>query len=195
MYKDVNISDTSSQAFTLQTFITTTQGCASSEFALQALLQPDQTPASTQQRYTRERIETPEKYLPPDLAERLSSLPFRMAQPLGRPASPADFLTTASSLTPLIQCFALSYSSDDAQVTWKAMMQWFQMIPGRFVQILQREALDAAALIILGHWAVLVQRAERYHWFLRGSAARLMREITEKLPQDAAIQELVLGLL
>lgn len=191
-------SSSSLQALTFPSFVAAIRGCASPDLALQTLLEPDEALGSTQsedKRETHESSESAMMSIPQALAERLRTLPFRMAEPLPRPDSPADFFATVSSLNSLVQCFALSYASEDPQSIWKAMVQWFQMIPDHFARILRRELPSPAALVVLGHWTILVERAERHHWFLKGAALKLMRGITDQLPQDGAIQSLVSDLL
>ena len=179
---------------TLRSFIETIRGCVDPDRALGTLLGADEAFATQAQHHRNDQIdliEKPHDSLPPKVAEKLQGLPFRMAEVLPRPESPADFFATVSSLNSLVQCFAFSYRDDNPHTVWTAMAQWFQMIPDRFSNMLAQERPGPAALVVVGHWAALVQRAENHHWFLRGISSRLIREIREGLPQDSPVQALI----
>lgn len=152
--------------FTLQSFIKTIRGCMDPDRALGTLLGAAgalTTPAQGHSKDQIDLIENPHDGLPPDVAEKLRGLPFRMAEVLPRPESSTDFFATVSSLNSLVQCFALSYRDDNPHAVWTAMVRWFQMIPDRFSNVLAQERPGPAALVVVGCWAALVRRAESHY--------------------------------
>jgi len=124
----------------------------------------------------------------------LGSLPRRMADPLGRPASMQEVLATLSATASLIECCDASFASDNPGSTWRSMAVWLTKITDQFHSMISTHR--PAALVVLAHWAVLVERSEHCGcWFLKGAAAAIRREINERLlAENAVIQGLVVGL-
>ncbi|KAH8705159.1 hypothetical protein BGW36DRAFT_284790 [Talaromyces proteolyticus] len=130
---------------------------------------------------------------PPALLEHLRSLPYRMAEPLGKPDDPLDVMATLQAVETLVDCCLLTYRADEVGTVWIGMESWLRRVPRHFEEMILRRA--PAALIVLGHWLVLVERAEHYCWVLKGLAVRIMTQISGDLPEEYAIQSLVAGLI
>jgi hypothetical protein len=129
------------------------------------------------------------------LLDRISSLPTRMVEPLGRSHGPEDLqpaTVALSAIARLIDSCAAGFDSDE--LTFSAMATWLSGAAGPFHELLAHN--NAAALIVLAHWAgSLVRRVEENGcWFLKGAADFLLTRIRERLPQNAAVLELIEGL-
>ncbi|KAF2816946.1 uncharacterized protein BDZ99DRAFT_470017 [Mytilinidion resinicola] len=179
--------------FDLQSFTTTVQGCIDPNFALRSAVSSDDVPEETWIRATTDSGGSSDAgvsgNVPPALLYRFRILPYRMAEALEKPDNALDFVSTLSAIDTLVECFSLSYASDDVGAVWTGMASWLRMLGDRFNQMVLHKS--PAALIVLAHWLLLVERAERYCWFLRGSAMKLLRQITGELPDDSAAQRLV----
>jgi Orsellinic acid/F9775 biosynthesis cluster protein D len=117
------------------------------------------------------------------LLNHLGTLPSRMAEALGKPENTQDVLATLSAIAALVECCVTSFASDEAGRAWRAMATWLIKVPGHFNHMVSHHS--RAALVVLAHWAVLVQRAEHCGcWFLRGSVRKILLRIAEQLPAD-----------
>lgn len=130
---------------------------------------------------------------PAALLERLRALPYRMREAVDKPDSALDFFATIAAIDALVECCAESYASDDGGTTWMAMESWLRRVSSHFAQMAWRR--NPAALVVLAHWSMLVARAERRCWFLRGLAARVRRQIASELPDsEGPVHGLIEGL-
>ncbi|KAF2792357.1 hypothetical protein K505DRAFT_307755 [Melanomma pulvis-pyrius CBS 109.77] len=129
------------------------------------------------------------------LLDRLRALPSRMTKTFGRPESVQDVLATLSAIAALAESCDISFASDEAGAAWWGMAMWLIKIPDHFNHMVS--CLSLAALVVLAHWASLVQRAEYCGcWFLRGLGAKILSLIAERLPVDnLAVRSLVDGLV
>jgi hypothetical protein len=181
----------------LRSFMTTLQGCVDPSFALRYAYSTNDTAEETLVRTKDDSGGSPVPAIPgnapPTLVELFRSLPQRMAGPLGKPDSVLDFVSTLSAIDELVECCLLSYSSDDMASAWMGMELWLQRLSDHFNQMVWRRS--PAAIIVLAHWLLLVERVERYCWYLRGLATKVLFQIREQLPADNALQSLVLNLL
>ena len=179
--------------FQLQSFIMTIASCANRDFALHYAASSGD---SSEEVFLRTRTDSegssdagdPNR-VPPALLERLRLLPFRMAEALEKPDSIDDFTATVPAIDALVECFCLSYASDDMAAVWMGMESWLRRVPEHFMQMLW--CRSSAALIVLAHWSLLVERAERHCWFLKGLGKKLRQQIVEEFPRDDKIQSLV----
>ncbi|KAF3049966.1 hypothetical protein E8E11_004799 [Didymella keratinophila] len=129
------------------------------------------------------------------LLDRISSLPTRMAGPLGRSQGPEDLQAVTVvrlAIAKLIDSCAAGFESDE--LTFSAMATWLSGAADEFHELIAHN--NAAALIVLAHWAgSLARRVEENGcWFLKGAADFLLTKIRERLPKDSAVCELVDGL-
>ena len=183
--------------FQLHSFIQTVRGCSSPEFALRSAVGSNVYEMSEPSTNVQDKNDAPSQVLPPPavappaLLERIRTLPHRM-QPLGKPDSALDFFATLSAIDTLAECCSLSYAAGGdvgCHSAWRAMESWLAGVPAHFGQMVARR--NHAALVVLAHWSVLVERAESYCWFLRGAAAEVRRQAARELPQDSVIQGLI----
>ncbi|KAK5075644.1 hypothetical protein LTR70_010081 [Exophiala xenobiotica] len=183
--------------FRLQSFAMTLQGCIDADSALQAAANIDDPLGETFLRARKDSVGSSNASVsinaPPALLERFRNLPYRMAEALEKPDSAADFFATLSAIDLLVECCSLSYASDDVGAVWDGMESWLRRLSGHFNLMVRRRS--PAALIVLAHWSLLVERAERYCWFLRGSATKVRRQIIWELPEDSTVQSLVENLM
>ena len=183
--------------FQLQSFTTTVQGCVDPNFALRSALSSDDMPEETFVRARHDLGGSSDAGVPgnapPGLLERFRALPYRMAEALEKPDSALDFFTTLSAIDALVECCSLSYASDDVGAVWMGMELWLRRLSDHFNRMVWRRS--SAALIVLAHWSLLVERAERHCWFLRGSATKIVRQIAGELPEDSAVQSLIENLM
>ena len=114
---------------------------------------------------------------PSILLNLLHSLPSRLAEGLGRPDSAQDVISTLSSITILVECCDISFSSDEAGAVWT----WLINVPAHFDNMIALHR--PAALVVLAHWAaVLLKRAERVGcWFLKGLARTMVVLVKRQL--------------
>ncbi|KAH7120613.1 hypothetical protein EDB81DRAFT_814474 [Dactylonectria macrodidyma] len=185
-----------SRPFELLSLMATIKGCTNPEFALHLEVSdmPDVTQEQTRSRSTRSEFGvTATSQLPgtapPEMLERLRTLPYRMAAALQKPDSARDYFEALCAINALAECWSMSYAADDAATTWLGMQSWLTRLSDHFMQMLSRG--DPATLIVLAYWCPLVERAERHSWFLKGLAARLHSHIVADLPEDSAVQNLV----
>jgi len=184
--------------FRLQSFTMTLQGCIDADSALQTAANTDDPLGETFLRARKDSVLDSSNAsvsinAPPALLERFRNLPYRMADALEKPDSAADFFATLSAIDSLVECCSLSYASDDVGAVWDGMESWLRRLSGHFNLMVRRRS--PAALIVLAHWSLLVERAERYCWFLRGSATKVRRQIIGELPEDSTVQSLVENLM
>jgi hypothetical protein len=128
------------------------------------------------------------------LLDRISSLPTRMAGPLGRPQSPEDLqavMVALSAIAKLIDSCAAGFEPESEEITFCAMSTWLSGATDSFHELIARN--NAAALIVLAHWAgSLVRKVEENGcWFLKGAADFMLARIRERLAQEPAIHALL----
>jgi len=184
-------------SFQLHSFTTTVQGCIDPNFALHSALSSDDMSEETFVR-TGNALEgssdpAVSSNTPSALLERLRTLPYRMAEALEKPDNALDFFAALSAIDALVECCSLSYASDDIGAVWTGMESWLRRLPDHFNRMVWRG--NPAALIVLAHWSLLVERAERHCWFLRGSARNILRQIVGELPKNSNVQSLVENLV
>ena len=184
-------------AFGVQSFMTTIQSCADQFLALRFAASSDDATEEAFNRAANHRESNSEadglSNAPAKLLERVRTLPYRMAEALEKPDSMEDFTATLAAINALDECCSLCHASNDARAVWTGMESWLRRLPDHFKDMVSRQI--PAALIVVAHWMVLVERAEHYHWFLKGSAIRLLQHIASDLPEDGGIQSLIEGLL
>lgn len=177
--------------------MTTIQSCADQILALQFAASSEDVTEEAFNRAANHREVSSEadglSNAPPKLLERVRTLPYRMAEALEKPDSIQDFTATLAAINALDECCSWSHASNDAQAVWTGMESWLRRLPDHFKDMVSRQV--PAALIVVAHWTVLVERAERYYWFLKGSAIRVLQHIASDLPKDRGIQDLIECLL
>ncbi|KPM42516.1 hypothetical protein AK830_g4026 [Neonectria ditissima] len=182
--------------FELESFTMTARGCVDPGFALHCLIatnEEEMSPEETAVSAETDSEATPNTGVannaPPELLERFRTLPYRMAEVLGKPDSALDFFATMTTIEALVNCSSLSYASNDIGAAWMGMDSWLRKLPGRFKQMLRRRS--PAALIVLAHWSFLIERAGNHCWFLRGMSAKLLHCIVGHVSYDTNVQELI----
>ncbi len=136
----------------------------------------------------------------PELIKRLQTLPGRMADAFGKPkpTSIPDVLNTFLAIEMLNKCCTdMLPAPDDLGTVWRnGMTVWLSKVTDHFHGS-QIPRHHRGALAVLGHWLVLVKRAEGLGaWFLKGMVERCWREIEEGLSVESlASQGLVKGLI
>jgi hypothetical protein len=128
-------------------------------------------------------------HTPPQLFERLRTLPFHMSEALGAPNEASGVIVCLSAIDALNESAAWSFSTENMDILWKSMALWLQRLPRLFNEMLSRN--DPAALIVFAHWLILVERAEQSYWFLKGLAGKMLVRTAEALPDDPALRRLV----
>ena len=188
--------------FNPRLFTRTVQGCFDPSFALRCAIGSDDLPEEeilpdqAGHRGSSEAVVVPSAAAgaaPPALMDRLRTLPHRMREAVGRPDSALDFFATLSAIDVLVECCPISYASDDVGAVWMGMVSWLSRVSDHFSQMVWRRS--PAALVVLAHWSLLVERAERHCWFLKGSAAKLRRQIARELSKDGTVQSPVEDLI
>jgi len=129
---------------------------------------------------------------PSVLLNLLRTLPFRIAEGLGRPESGQDVFATLSAITTAVECCDISFACDEAGAAWQGVATWLANVPDHFNQMVRRH--HPAALVVLAHWAaMLVKRAEHVGcWFLKGSAKIIVLQVAGQLSANG---HAVLGLV
>lgn len=183
--------------FGLRLFTATIRGCADPSYALYSALAPDSILEDTSN-HARDGVEASSSNVlsskaPPALLQRLQSLPYRMAEAIGRPEHALDFYATLSAIDALVDCCSRSYASDDVGAVWMGMGCWLSKCSDHYHSLVRRR--DAAALVVFAHFAFLVKRAERYCWFLQGLAKSVLNQIIADLPEDRTVHDLVQDLV
>lgn len=181
------ISETASGMAQLESFATIIQDCVNLIFALRSEGITG-IPESTLQSDNAMDPRGPNT-APPALVEQLRRLPYRMAEVLGKPENALNFFATMSAIDLLVGCCSLSYASNNVAAAWAGMETWLRTRPDRFESILRDR--EPAALIALACWTILVERAESYCWFLKGSASKVLRLVKSELTPNFAAQKLV----
>lgn len=169
-----------STPFTLQTLFQTIQGLAAD---------PEHPPSNSSDSRPEPPGDIDPTKVPPELFQRLQSLPYQMSLAVGKPKTTLDFLSTLSAVDSLTLSFYWSYSEETADSAWRGMVTWLEKISGHFAQLVC--SLDTAALIVFWHWSFLVDRAEGHFWFLEGLGGRIRRHVLEHLPRNDGIRRLV----
>ncbi|KAJ3497010.1 hypothetical protein NLG97_g2228 [Lecanicillium saksenae] len=171
----------------------TIRGCLDPAIAIQTAPYPSPYPLPPAAKYAEARIlaSTVPNHAPPSLLKSLRELPFRMAVALTKPDSQEDLLAVVSAIDILMDCFIISYASenDGGTAAWLGMECWLREVPEHFNGMLSRNL--PAALIVLAHWSLLVRRAERYYWFMQGLWEKVRDSILRQVPNDTAIRELI----
>lgn len=131
------------------------------------------------------------------LLERMSSLPSRMTESLGRPQGSEDLqgvMIALSAIARLIDSCVAGFETEFEEVNFCAMATWLSQASDEFHELIAHN--NPAALIVLAHWAgYLVRRVEENGcWFLKGATNFILARIRERLPQDPAVCGLVEGL-
>ena len=183
--------------FKLQSFTTTVQCCVDPNFALRSAVGSDHMPEEAFPR-ARDNLGGSSDAgvsgnAPPVLLECFRTLPYRMAEALERPDSISEFFATLSAIDALVQRCSLNYASDDVGAAWMGMESWLKRSSEPFNRMVWHR--NSAALIVLAHWSLLVERAEHHCWFLRGSATKVLRQVAEDLPEDGTAKSLVENLM
>jgi hypothetical protein len=187
--------------FQLHSFIQTIRGCGNPEFALRSTvgsteMLPEETPNDHSMTDVPSQLLPGAPGAPSALLERIRTLPHRM-HPLGKPDNALDFFATLSAIDTLVECCSLSYTAyppgdeiGSRGAAWRGMESWLARVPAHFGQMVARKS--HAALVVLAHWSVLVERAEHQGcWFLRGAAGKVRRLAARGLPQDGVVQGLI----
>jgi hypothetical protein len=180
--------------FSLHLLMRTIKGCVDCSFALRLELSPDtdnnldiEAPAS------QDSDSSINEKRPSILVDHLRRLPFRLAEVFGRPDHLADVVATLTAIQALLQCSLLSYSSDDKDTVWLGMESWLHRLSDHFWELVVQNS--PAALVVLAHWSVLLNRAGSYCWYLKDLGTKAIRQITQDLPQDPALHGLIEGLI
>ncbi|KAF3033810.1 hypothetical protein E8E12_003059 [Didymella heteroderae] len=131
------------------------------------------------------------------LLAHISSLPSRMADPLGRPQGPEGvrhLIVALSSIATLIDSCLAGFESETDEGTLSAMATWLAEASDDFNDMMAHN--NPAALIVLAHWAgSLVKRVEENGcWFLKGASEFILTGVRARLLEEPAILELVDGL-
>jgi hypothetical protein len=183
--------------FELKSFTATVQGCFNPNLAFWSAFSNDGIPeeAFVQTEIDLRRISDVgiTSKAPPALVNRIRTLTYRMVDIVAKPDSVQDFSATLSAIDALVDGCTLSYMSDDMESVWLGMESWLWRCSVHFNQMVSQR--KPAALIVLAHWLVLVERAEQQCWFLRGSSTKLLRQITRDLPKGLAVQSMVEDLI
>jgi hypothetical protein len=127
--------------------------------------------------------------VPPTVLEHFRTLPYRMANVVGKPNNALDFFATMSALGAVEECCSLSYAANDTAGTWHGMISWLTRISDRFSAMVWSGS--PAALVVFAQWTSLIERTERHCWFLTGAAAKLRGEIEAKLSADDTMTSLL----
>ena len=162
--------------FQLQLFMTAVQECAGSMLALQAAARNDNMTSTA---YCQARSGLKGSFhtgadgdATAELLKRLHTLPYWMAEALDKPDSVEDFTAVLVAIHALAECCSMDSTSDEAQTVWQSMVWWLGTLSDHFRSLIAGK--QPAALVVVAHWVVLLRRAERYYWFLKGSAARCL---------------------
>jgi hypothetical protein len=185
------------EPYQLESFATAIQGSIDSDFALRSALCNKGISQGEMVQPASDIGERADSGIcnraPPAVRDRLRTLPYRMAEVLEKPDNAQDFFASVAAINSLVECCALSYASDDVRAVWLGMASWFKRLSDHFRQMLRRSS--PAALIVLAHWLLLVERAERNCWFLRGSATKVLHQIVGEMPENIAVRRMVHGLV
>lgn len=180
------------ESISLRSFATTLRGCANPYSILASLIDDDIPMNTATQSAT--HLATPNPSIRTDIArgillEHFSNLPYHMAEKLGRPNAPADFMAVMSAISALIDCCHQAYDANDVETAWMGIEEWLKRVSGRFTELLVTEK-SPAALIVFAQWLLFVAMAERFCWFLRGLAIKMLRLVEGELDEDGTFQGL-----
>ena len=174
----VTIPPTETIPFSAWEFMQAIHGCFDTEAAIQCVAKDHALVKATAQPHN--ILDTP-VFAPMELRETLFNLPRRMREALGEQSRSSDFFAMMTAIPDLTRCCSLSYKSDSAQDAWTGMVAWSQGLPFHFYDMIKMN--KPHALVVVAHWSLLIERAERHSWFLQGSSARLMRYVKQELPE------------
>ena len=179
--------------FELYSFVLTVQGCADSDFAVCFAFDISNTDEARFTQATAALRKDSERglasHVPATLLGRLQDLPSRIAEAVGKPDNALDVFATLSAIDALVDCCSMSYAAEHLDEVWRSTTLWLSKTSNHFRHMIW--CLRPAALIVLAHWTLLVERAEQYCWFIKGLATKLWRKISAKLPEDSAVEELI----
>lgn len=181
------------ESISLQSFMTTLRGCTNPDSILVSTIDDNTLLATAGQSIT--HLASPNTSIRTDIArgvllEHFSNLPYHMAEKLGRPNGPIDFMAVMSAIGALIDCCHQAYDATDVESVWMVMEEWLKKVSGRFTELLVTEK-SPAALIVVAQWLLLVAMAERFCWFLRGLAMKMLRLVVGELEEDGTFQGLL----
>ncbi|EEA27639.1 hypothetical protein TMatcc_004063 [Talaromyces marneffei ATCC 18224] len=185
------MSDSSTlELISIQSFVTTLRGCANQDFILVSTIGDDTLRDIARQSIT--HLASPNASIRTDIAkcvllEHFSNLPYHMAGKLGRPNGSIDFMAVMSAIGALIDCCHQVYEANDVETAWVGMEEWLKKVSGRFTELLVTEK-SPAALILFAQWLLLVATAERFCWFSRGLAMKMLRLVVGELEEDGTFQ-------
>jgi hypothetical protein len=130
-----------------------------------------------------------------EMLGKFRALPPRLSSAFGRPDRVNDVLATLSAIVALVVCCKACFVSDVAGRVWQSAAVWFTKLPEHFSDMLRSE--KPAALVVLAHWVMLLQRAEDCGcWYFMGMARRMMDEIGDRLGvEDQVLRHLVQELI
>jgi hypothetical protein len=142
--------------------------------------------------------------VPPELLDRLTTLPLRLYQRLSKtpgeyselesPDAKAVLSACMSLITsfervyacPRVEnpsgCFVGSSDSNAIAMVWTGMEYWVRFIPDPFIRMLEEK--NQAALIIFAHWCVLLKQFGDRYWFCHGLPERLLVWILANLEDE-----------
>lgn len=179
----------------LLSLLLTINGSADGSFALQHAVHISAVTEETFSRLSSSagqdpRASGPRTYTVPSvLLAHLRALPYRMAEVLGKPDNAGDVFASFSAIDALIRCCDRSFASKDASAVLMGMVSWPRMLSARFNRMVWHR--DAAALIVLSQWALLLQREECHCWFLAGAATIVQQLVEIEVSGDQPIWRLV----
>lgn len=144
--------------------------------------------------------------VPPDLLQRLTSLPRRIYQTPEEYASP-NAKATISATSTLISSFQRVYScpslenpsgrfvgspdSEAIAMVWTGMEYWSRFVPDQYIRMLEEG--NQAALILFAHWCHLLRSFGDRYWYCHGLPERLQTWILANL--DDELKEFVADLI
>ncbi|KAH6689839.1 hypothetical protein F5X68DRAFT_260420 [Plectosphaerella plurivora] len=79
----------------------------------------------------------------------------------------------------LESAFGTEENPKHMEVMFHVVMGWVYRLPDHFIEAL--EARETVALLILGHFAMLLPTLEKRHWFIEGWGSHVLREVKTKL--------------
>jgi hypothetical protein len=130
-----------------------------------------------------------------DIFQKGRVLPSHLSSAFRRPDIVDDVLIILSAIAALVVSCEACFASDTAGRVWQSAAMWFTKLPEHFNDVMKSE--NPAALIVLAHWVMLLQRAESCGcWYLTGMARRNIDEISERVGvENGLVRNLVVGLM
>lgn len=186
------MSDASApEPISLRSFVTTLRGCANPD-PIRVSTTDDGTLMAGTATQSTAHLATPNTSIRTDVArgillDHFSNLPYLMAEKLGRPDAPVDFMAVMSAISALMDCCHQAYDANDVETAWMGMEEWLKKVSGRFTELLVTEK-SPAALIVFAQWLLLIAMAERFCWFLRGLAIKMLLLVWGELEEESNFQ-------